>query len=60
MKLIDIHEAVREAETRIAQALAARGQEYSPVVLDEVMIAIMSTIVDEVNARLAALAGWEA
>lgn len=67
MKLIDIDEVLRKADERYADAKMAAGMdlryaapEAMPRIQSDQVKAIAAVIVDEVNARLAALAGWEA
>lgn len=66
MKLISIDEVLRKADERYAAAKQAAGMdlrcaapEALPRIQSDQAKAIAAVIVDEVNARLAALAGWE-
>lgn len=67
MNLIDIDEVLRKADERYVDAKMAAGMdlrytapEMMPRIQSDQVKAIAAVIVDEVNARLAALAGWEA
>lgn len=61
MKLIDVDEVVKETEARVDASVPSDypGGKPERFRMDPVLISLASVLVDEVNARLAALAGWE-
>ena len=67
MKLISTDEVIEKANVKYAQAKMDKGvdlrytaPEAMPKIQSDQVKAIAETLVEEVNARLAALAGWEA
>ncbi len=66
MKLIDVDEVLRKANKRYVDAKMAAGMdlrhaapEMMPRIQSDQVKAIAAVLVDEVNKRLEALAGWE-
>ena len=67
MKLINVNEVLEKANTKYARAKMDKGvdlryaaPEAMPRIQSDQVKAIAEVLVEEVNARLAALAGWEA
>lgn len=59
MKLIDFNEIWVEAAKRHEASCRAEGKSPKPFVPDPACVALVASLLDEVNLRLGALGGWE-